>query len=74
MSGIRNEGGGVLYFCEREQEKYDCRDEKRPDEKSETFEIFPDDIGDRNDRHPKDSRYDAGESDYMYQLKARHQK
>jgi len=74
VSGIRDERGGVLYFCEREQEKYDCRDEKHPDEKSATFKIFPDGIGDRNDRHPKHGRYDAGESDDIHQLKARDEK
>ena len=61
-----------MYFCELEEEKYYCRDEHCPDEKSEAFEIFPDDIGDYDDRHPKHGRYDAGESNDIYQLKIRH--
>ena len=72
MSGIRDGGEGVSYFCEREEEKYRCRDEKGPDKESDAFEIFPDDKGEYDDRHPKHGRYDAGKSEYMYQLKIRH--
>ncbi len=74
VSGIRDGGEGVSKFCKRDEEKYRCREEKRPDEKSEAFEMFPDDIGDRNDCHPKDGGYDAGESDDIHQLETGHQK